>query len=658
MKKLLLFIAICLSTASLIVANGVKKYALIIAIGDYPEETDWKDISSVNDVAILEPAFRKVGFNEIRKLINEEATKEGIIGAFEQLSSELKEGDQVIVHISSHGQQIWDNENRDEVDGYDEAIVAYGAPAFFSKDYNGDKHLRDEELGALLDKLRQKCGESGDVMVFIDACHSGTGTRGEAIVRGGVPAMAPPDWKAGQGIEKQASLFEEQAYGMGLKALAPMVVVSAARSDELNYEYNGFGSLSVAVQKVFSALKDGFTYRSFFALLIKEMSVIAPRQNPAIEGDIDRELFGGKYRLQENYYPLKSLDKNWVVLEGGELNGLFKGSEVALFPAGTINTAEKEALATGEIVGASATESNLQLEKSISGRATDYWAFITVKSFGEQRIALRLNKSGNKKLNKALEQQFENHPLIEVVKGKEPADFSLKLQSDELHLFDARSGALFNAANSPSAISTSPEQAKEEIETTIMAYAQGKFIKNVEMNDPGIRVQFELIPVSIQEGRIIDTLEDAEVYINGLMEVSEGQKLLVKITNHSTMPVYFNLLDIQPDGVINLLMPDPNENESASEFKIPANSSYLSNKYIEIFPPYGKEVFKIFASKKPIDFSAMHTNKGNQTRGTENEVEKLFGSTYQIGSRGGRTGSLSSGSGIQTVSQTFVIKKP
>lgn len=658
MKKLSVLIALCLSTASFIVANGVKKYALIIAIGDYPEETDWRDISSVNDVGILEPAFRKLGFSEIRKLINEQASKDGIIQAFEQLSNELKEGDQVIVHISSHGQQIWDNENGDEVDGYDEAIVAYGAPAFFSKDYRGDKHLRDEELGALLDKIREKCGKSGDVMVFLDACHSGTGTRGEAIVRGGVPAMAPPGWKAAEESDKDALIFEEQASGIGQKPLSPIVVVSAARSNELNYEYNGFGSLSVAVQKVFSEIKEGFTYRSFFALLIKEMSVIAPRQNPAIEGDIDRELFGGKYRFQEHYYQLKSLDNNWVVLEGGELSGIHKGSEFALFPAGTINPSESKALATGKIVGADAAESNLQLDKALSGSPLDYWAFVTVKSFGHQTIGLRLNESGNKKLNKALEQTFEDHPLIHVVKGKEPADFSLKPNADQLYLFDAKSGSVFNSLNNPKPISTSPDQAKKEIEATLTAFAQGKFIKNVEMNDSRIRVSFDLIPVKIQEGRIIDTLESDEFYNNGILEVSEGETLLVKITNHSAIPVYFNLLDIQPDGIINLLMPDPNENESASEYKIPANSTFLSNKYIEIVAPYGKEVFKVFASKKPIDFSAMHTNRGNHTRGTENEVEKLFGSTYQIGTRGGQTGSLSSGSGIQTVSQTFLIQKP
>jgi len=148
-----------------------NKKALIIAIGDYPKETDWPTISSVKDVALISNALVKQGFGTIDSIKNEQATKAGIIKALENLAQKANPGDIVVVHISAHGQQIDDN-NGDEMDGYDEAIVAYGAPMYTDDGYHGENHLRDEELGELLDNIRVKIGSSGDVLVFIDACQS------------------------------------------------------------------------------------------------------------------------------------------------------------------------------------------------------------------------------------------------------------------------------------------------------------------------------------------------------------------------------------------------------------------------------------------------------------------------------------------------------
>ena len=41
-----------------------------------------------------------------------------------------------------------------------------------------DKHFRDDLLGQKLVQLRTKLGEKGNLLVIIDACHSGTMTRG------------------------------------------------------------------------------------------------------------------------------------------------------------------------------------------------------------------------------------------------------------------------------------------------------------------------------------------------------------------------------------------------------------------------------------------------------------------------------------------------
>ncbi|MFT7592425.1 MAG: hypothetical protein ACI9UJ_002362 [bacterium] len=190
MKNLALFSQIVKSKAFLLICllalasflQAQTKRGLIVAIGDYPEtgsNPDWPDISSINDIPLIRSALQKQGFQSenINVIKNEEATKKGIVEAIRKLTSSCQKGDINILHFSSHGQQIEDD-NKDEIDGYDEAIVPYGAPAEYKDGYDFSQHLRDDELESLLMELRLKAGPHGDVIMFADACHSGTVSRG------------------------------------------------------------------------------------------------------------------------------------------------------------------------------------------------------------------------------------------------------------------------------------------------------------------------------------------------------------------------------------------------------------------------------------------------------------------------------------------------
>jgi hypothetical protein len=130
------------------------------------------------------------------------------------------------------------------------------------------------------------------------------------------------------------------------------------------------------------------------------------------------------------------------------------------------------------------------------------------------------------------------------------------------------------------------------------------------------------------------------------------------VTNNSKFPVYFNIIDIQPDGKINALVPDPAKNENPRDFKLEANSSYIiPRKIVNISPPYGSEVFKIFASYDPIDLSQIVASKGDEaSRGPgEKPFETLFRNSYNSSTRGGDVGELSSDSEATTFSIFFKI---
>src|SRR5215213_4317569 len=253
--RLIFLLVILLFTIQSFAQN---KIGLIVAVGNYPSGGRWKNLSSENDVRYIKAALVKNGFNlnNVDSLLNEKATKKNILAALDALYERAKEGDIVVFHFSGHGQQIEDD-NGDESDGYDEAMIPYDAMAMYDPvNYKGQNHLRDDELGAKLSRIRSKIGSKGSLVVIIDACHSGTATRGNefAICRGEAIPFQSPEYKPR--LVKNLADIDGFAEGSS-SALSNMIVFSASSPNQVNYETkdaenNGVGSLSYAFSKALS----------------------------------------------------------------------------------------------------------------------------------------------------------------------------------------------------------------------------------------------------------------------------------------------------------------------------------------------------------------------------------------------------------------------
>lgn len=167
-------------------AHGQNKRALIIGLGEYKDKT-WGKIHGDSDVPIIKDMLLSCGYTSINTIVNDDATKGGIVAEFEALANRCKMGDTVYIHFSGHGQQITDI-NGDEDDGWDEAWIPYDAMFSYSQSYKGEKHLIDDEIANLITAIKVKIGESGKILLVVDACHSGDSTRGhdndEQCIRG------------------------------------------------------------------------------------------------------------------------------------------------------------------------------------------------------------------------------------------------------------------------------------------------------------------------------------------------------------------------------------------------------------------------------------------------------------------------------------------
>lgn len=233
-----------------------NKIALLVGISDYPEypieDASWSKIHGANDIQLISPLLADQGFS-VTTLINELATHEAILNSFKTLENNAHPGDIVYIHLSGHGQAVED-EDGDEVDGWDEAFIPYNAELNYREDgYHGENHLLDDELNVYLNSIRRKVGETGIVYVVIDACHAGSSYRGEeeediVFVRGTDIGFSKTGKSYTPRINRNGNIRITSEVGM-----APLFMLESCRAYEVNIEIkqndNYYGPLSYYISR-------------------------------------------------------------------------------------------------------------------------------------------------------------------------------------------------------------------------------------------------------------------------------------------------------------------------------------------------------------------------------------------------------------------------
>jgi hypothetical protein len=217
--------------------------------------------------------------NELKK-----KTKQ-IIRALQLLEKNSEPDDVVFIHFSCHGQQMEDDDG-DEPDGLDESLVPYDAKMFFhSGKYEGENHLRDDELDNYLLSIRKKIGNKGNLIVSLDACHSQSGSRGseEEFVRGTAAIFSRNAGYTGINTKEYKDIALIQT-----DELSPITVLSACKSYQNNYEYkadNGvyYGTLTYSLYSLGNQYSILANYTQWLNELKKKTKQITSRQEAVFE---------------------------------------------------------------------------------------------------------------------------------------------------------------------------------------------------------------------------------------------------------------------------------------------------------------------------------------------------------------------------------------
>lgn len=660
---------LCLSFFSIEVL-AQNKHALIIGIGNYDKvKTGWSKLNAKGDLRLITETLLDQGFdeNDISTLSDETeyVDKEAILSAMDQLIKEVKKGDMVVIHFSGHGQQVSDLSG-DEFDRLDEAIIPRGAPSsslFVSKGTEQsswfDQHITDDELGEKILQALQRIGAAGHLLFILDSCHSATGTRGRAVVRGGkLPFLIS---ESIQNVHKPGgSGFLPDLQGNSDHSdLGNFVLFAGSRAGEQNREIedsegNIYGSLSYAFHKVFKSLRPNETYRSVFERIRAEMVTLVPEQRAVLEGNADFRLFSGGYKQASNYYRIKELKPGKrLLLKAGYLDGFYSGTSVVFYPSGTVNPGEIEPIGKGQVETSDITSSKIVLEEVLPiSDASQAVAFVTEYTYSARPLKFSLDSLINKSLINELNETLGNVGWLE---------FTSYDQSDVFFIYEAPNFSLLNSENGSRIASFRSTDGFDNLKEILASYDKGRLVQNLDYDNVSNRVDVKLIPV-----KFVD-LVNYEEYDTKLFIDESGMLLaphnldsvlfVMEIQNTGTEDSYFNIIDIQPNGVINPILPGFGSlNKPPEEFMIKAGETVRWNASIEIYEPRGDEIFKVISSSTPLNLNFGISGVGS--RGTTNPFERFFGGLYTDKMTRGPSTTPVGGDGMSTSEFSFRIVSP
>ncbi len=241
-------------------AEAARQHALVVGINEYaafqpfsagmPPGQPYDLLGARNDAETVADALREAGvlLPTDRVLMDEEATMQAFLDAFERLKAGADPGDTLIVTFAGHGAQEREiSEPFDEDDGLDEIIMFHD----FDPSRPGTGRLSDDELRTLM----EGASEYQVVWVF-DSCHAGGLVRSAAFTLsrfGGIfDGLPDPSLSAVPPTPDRGGTFEDLPHVTQVLATASEVL----RINETEIEGKMHGALSWHFAEALSGAAD------------------------------------------------------------------------------------------------------------------------------------------------------------------------------------------------------------------------------------------------------------------------------------------------------------------------------------------------------------------------------------------------------------------
>lgn len=313
-------------------------YALLVGIDDYPPPVP-RLRGCVNDIremrqyleARVDPGAR--GAEEvlrIEQLLDGEATREAVIQALRTHLGQAGAEDVALFCYSGHGSQepapeeFWHL----EPDRLDETLVLYDSRT------PGSWDLADKELAKLIAEVSSR---GAHVVVVLDCCHSGSGTRAPGLAETAVRRVETDTRQRPLdsfivGVDELIATSTTRDLATrpsGWDIAGRHVLMAACRDDEEAREYQGGGAtrgaFSYFLGETLRGLGGGITYRDLFTRTAALVRGQVQRQSPQLEAtltaDLEQPFLGGAVRPSPRYFVLGHQAGRWSI-DAGRFHGI------------------------------------------------------------------------------------------------------------------------------------------------------------------------------------------------------------------------------------------------------------------------------------------------------------------------------------------------
>jgi len=308
---------------------------------------------------------------------------------------------------------------------------------------------------------------------------------------------------------------------------------------------------------------------------------------------------------------------------------VFAGTTVAVYPSNTYNKESSKPIAKGTIVTAGDYSSEVELDTELpADQLKTAWVFLEEVSFGDLVVPVTV-KTTDAALSTFIKELVSKNKQAKLTDAQGDVFIeqgSAGFSPDSIYIStsgDYRLGVCSKLL--------SPNELAIFISSKIAGYGRAAYLRNLNMKNEELNVVFEFIPIDYKraEGNnnaIIKDLPSASIKdASGNISFQHNDRYNLRVINNGQERLYYNILEIQPDNLVNVLFPASNQ-QPTDCFINPGDTVRLT-RIFRIGPPDGMNVIKLVAAKAPLNlrqvFAAQGVSRGEAPK-PNNPFEKLM----------------------------------
>ncbi len=628
-------------------ASARAKRGLIIGIDAYTElSLRYQLKGCVNDARLIHSILtEQFGFppDHLTLLLDEDAKRDRILAAFDQLVEDTQPDDMVVFHYSGHGSQMRDREG-DEPDGWDETIM----PSDSGRGDKENRDITDDEIYLRLLKLGEK---TSHITLIFDCCHSGSVTR-DAF--GGLSRSVEADERSIDELPPSPlGADDTQLTRAGTRDAGPSgwlpigqkyVVLAGCRDEESSYEYRAkdggqvvqHGSLTYHLSRELRQARSGTTYRDVFERVAPQVTAANSKQHPQIEGMLDRELFGIKEIHPVAFVRVTHREGDKITLAGGAAHGITVGSQWSIHAAGTKSRADEGSrLGLAKVTSVRGVESEASLvEEGEPGSIdTAARAFEESHAFGNLLLRVQIvSEGGDSAPITALTAEIDQSDLLTLTDDEESADIRAYLlsprgeagESDAVPQLGALASPTWAVVAEDGELNMPPKSPGEEplICENLNKLARYRTSLSLDNPSPSSALRGKITLDLLRQRADGEWIEAQPEKAGGHVVFEEQERMAFRISNQHDAGVYVYPFDFGLTGAVSRIKILGNEEILAPGASVDLGIRDGQEIILSIPSEYpfagaedgegmheGMETLKIFVTSEPSDFTFLEQEK-------------------------------------------------